>query len=181
MHFQDRIWYAWVSHACRELKFKSEQNIVPLSLIIEPVLFLRHIIFAFYYTRVRPQCDFSILGRNAWNTVSKSHLMCMSFICMLPEKLLGCGFSTPVPVWVWFVPLNQNSCPFPIDTTYTMETSTHRPLDAGSLPQYPSVVVTSKSEPMSIPDLHHMHASQDRYVLVSIGKNPARIGLFSKE
>ena len=47
----------------RETKHKSEQNIVPLVLIIEPFLFLWNIIFTFYYTRVRPQCDFSIRGR----------------------------------------------------------------------------------------------------------------------
>ena len=31
--------------------------------IIESILFLWNIIFAFYYTRIRPQCDYSILGR----------------------------------------------------------------------------------------------------------------------
>jgi len=36
---------------------------VPLDLIIDLILFLWNIIFMFYCTRVRPQCDFSILGR----------------------------------------------------------------------------------------------------------------------
>ena len=36
---------------------------MPVDLIIEPILFLWNIIFTLYYTRVRPQCDFSILGR----------------------------------------------------------------------------------------------------------------------
>jgi len=40
--------------------FWSECNTGPVDLII---LFLWNIIFTFYYTRVRPQCDFSILGR----------------------------------------------------------------------------------------------------------------------
>jgi len=46
-----------------EFKYWSEKNTVPLDLIIEPILFLWNIIFTFYYTRVRPQCDLSILGR----------------------------------------------------------------------------------------------------------------------
>ena len=33
-----------------------------MDLIIEPILFLWNIIFTFYYTCVRPQCDYSILG-----------------------------------------------------------------------------------------------------------------------
>ena len=49
---------------CREFKYKSE----PVILIIEPILFLWNIIFTFYYTRVRPQCDYSILGR--WGSCS---------------------------------------------------------------------------------------------------------------
>jgi len=43
---------------CREFKYT-----VPVDLIIEPILFLWNIIFTFHYTRVRPQCDYSILGR----------------------------------------------------------------------------------------------------------------------
>jgi len=34
-----------------------------VDLIIEPIFFLWNIIFTFYYTCVRPQCDYSILGR----------------------------------------------------------------------------------------------------------------------
>jgi len=41
----------------------SHLNTVPVNLIIEPILLLWSIIFTFYYTRVRPQCDYSILGR----------------------------------------------------------------------------------------------------------------------
>jgi len=41
----------------REFRYKSEQNIVPMDLIIESILFLRNRIFTFYYTRVQPQCD----------------------------------------------------------------------------------------------------------------------------
>jgi len=52
-----------------EWKYKSEYNIVPLVLIIEPILFLWNIIFTFYYTRVRPQCDFSNLGRSQLSRV----------------------------------------------------------------------------------------------------------------
>jgi len=33
-----------------------------MDLIIEPIWFLWNIIFTFYYTRVRPHCDYSILG-----------------------------------------------------------------------------------------------------------------------
>ena len=52
-----------------EFKYKSEWNIVPLVLILEPILFLWNIILgarqrgAIYYTRIWPQCDFSILGQ----------------------------------------------------------------------------------------------------------------------
>jgi len=48
---------------CREIKYKSDENTVPVYLIIEPILFLWNTILTFYYTRVRPQCDYSILGR----------------------------------------------------------------------------------------------------------------------
>ena len=34
-----------------------------MDIIIEPILFLWKRIFTFYYTRVRPQCDYSILGQ----------------------------------------------------------------------------------------------------------------------
>jgi len=34
-----------------------------VDLIIEPIWFLWNIIFTSYYTRVRPQCDYTILGR----------------------------------------------------------------------------------------------------------------------
>jgi len=34
-----------------------------VNFIVETILFLWNIIFTFYYTRVRPQCDYSILGR----------------------------------------------------------------------------------------------------------------------
>jgi len=56
--------------------------------IIEPILFLWNIIFTFYYTRVRPQCDYSILGRDAllmeegmeaeeWRETRESHASCL--------------------------------------------------------------------------------------------------------
>ena len=48
---------------CRNFINKSQSNTVPGNLIFEPNLFLWNIIFTFYYTRVRPQCDYSILGR----------------------------------------------------------------------------------------------------------------------
>jgi len=56
---------------CREFIYKSELNIVPVDLIIEPILFLRNIIFTFCYTRVRPQCEYSILGRTGTDALSK--------------------------------------------------------------------------------------------------------------
>jgi len=40
-----------------------------VNLIIEPIWFLWNVIFTFYYTRVRPQCDYSILGRNTWSNI----------------------------------------------------------------------------------------------------------------
>jgi len=48
-----------------ELRYESEQNIVPLSesFINGLISFLWNTIFTFYYVRVRPQFDFSILGR----------------------------------------------------------------------------------------------------------------------
>ena len=48
----------------RELKYKSELNIVPLVLITEPNSFVWSIPFTFDYTRVGPQYDFCILGRS---------------------------------------------------------------------------------------------------------------------
>jgi len=45
-----------------ELRYTSEQNIVSLALFILLISFLWNRIFTFYYTRVRPQCDFSIRG-----------------------------------------------------------------------------------------------------------------------
>ena len=48
---------------CHEFIYKSELNSVPMDLIIETILFLWNMIVTFYYTRVRPQCDYSILGQ----------------------------------------------------------------------------------------------------------------------
>ena len=43
-----------------------------MDLIIEPILFLCNTIFSFYYTRVRPQYDYSILGRNAQGWINRT-------------------------------------------------------------------------------------------------------------
>jgi len=45
----------------REFEHKSELNTVHVDLIFEPIFFLWNIIFTFYYTRVRPHCDYSIV------------------------------------------------------------------------------------------------------------------------
>ena len=50
-----------------------------MDLIIEPMLFLWNIIFTFYYTRVRPQCDYSILGRLAQSFFSSSSIFHFGF------------------------------------------------------------------------------------------------------
>jgi len=68
----------------REFTHKSEWNTVPVNLIIEPIWFSWNIIFTFYYTRVRPQCDYSILGRKM--SVNGSFWSSSPFTLIFEEK-----------------------------------------------------------------------------------------------
>jgi len=63
---------------CNEFEYKCDWNTVIVDLMIEPILFLWNIIFTFYYTRVRPQCDYSILGRCPMNIFRKSIHVCIN-------------------------------------------------------------------------------------------------------
>ena len=64
----------WLMHAS-----VTSQNIVPHDLILALISFLWHIIFAFYYTRVRPQCDFSVRGRYASVTSHRTYWWVKSY------------------------------------------------------------------------------------------------------
>jgi len=75
-----------------------------VDLIIEPILFLWNIIFTFYYTRVRPQCDYSILGRivrrlEFVHPASFSHLHIWSRLGWLPKGILVSVATTLVLLW----------------------------------------------------------------------------------
>jgi len=75
---------------CREFKYKSEYNTVPVKLIFECILFLWNIIFTFYYTRVRPQCDYSILGR-MWETSHMYYHTCHTYYLYMCDNT-RCGW-----------------------------------------------------------------------------------------
>jgi len=107
----------------RELKYKSEWILVPLDLIIEPLSFLWNMIFTFYYTCVRPQCDFSILGRNQiegfqvnwleshsrnWQQSFVSHA-CMSHVTHMDESCLTYEWVMS-HIWTSHVTYMQESC-----------------------------------------------------------------------
>ena len=72
-----------------EFTYKSEYNTVPVNLIIESILFVWNIIFAFYYTRVRPQCDYSILGRS---------VCCL--LSWLPHSQWGVAIICVLSIWL---------------------------------------------------------------------------------
>jgi len=77
-------WYTYFSliQPSPELRYESEQNIVLLALVIGLISFLWKLVLTFYYMRVQPQCNFSILGRYV-------------YICVLIEGL---------PSYPWVVP-----------------------------------------------------------------------------
>jgi len=75
-----------------------------VDLIIEPILFLWNKIFTLYYTRVRPQCDHSFLGRfvrrlEFVHPASFSHLHIWSRLSWLPKAILVNVATTLVLLW----------------------------------------------------------------------------------
>jgi len=98
---------------------------VPLDLIIEPILFLWNIIFTFYYTRVRPQRDFSILGRSGrrgagvssdW-VMSHMNESCPIWMSCVPYEWVMSHINESCPIWLSHVPYDwvmshmNESCP----------------------------------------------------------------------
>ena len=58
-------------------------------LIIEPILFLWNIIFTFYYTRVRPQCDYSIRGRSGCGKWLTSCCSCHTYDWVMTQSWMS--------------------------------------------------------------------------------------------
>jgi len=56
---------------------------IPYFLVLQVVIYPFWSCDIFYYTRVRPQCDYSILGRRGVYVI----LLCDSQFCVLPHKL----------------------------------------------------------------------------------------------
>ena len=81
---------------CREFEYKSELNTLRVDLIIALILFLWTIIFAFYYTRVRPQCDYTILG---WTTHDETISWDVSDICIRRQWLISSSHTSLLIPW----------------------------------------------------------------------------------
>jgi len=73
-----------------------------VNLNIESILFLWNIIFTFYYTRVRPQCDYPILGRGARDPSSSSSRFWNGESSWVPHSLFL------FPLFIGFFSSKQN-------------------------------------------------------------------------
>jgi len=67
-------------------------------LLLNPICFLWNIIFTFYYTRVRPQCDYSILGRMRYWVIC--------YICETRSQVCGCACE----MYAWYLMRHVIAC-----------------------------------------------------------------------
>ena len=75
--------------------------------IIEPILLFWNITFTFYYMRVRPQCDYSILGQRIWQDNFSGQI---SILPSTDQQGGGLLLTTPMGTiysqstdWGWFL------------------------------------------------------------------------------
>ena len=114
----------WVAVSCSELQCVAVlqyegQNSVPQALMIEPIVFLWNIIFTFYYTRVQPPCDFSILGRIydmtlscavTWLVMSHLNESCPIWMSHVPSEWVMSHLNESCP-YEWVMSHMNESCP----------------------------------------------------------------------